>query len=254
MPSVTQAGPAGGYAPSRRGRLTSFVLALATTFAFLAVLVSMGRMTMPDAGGGSRLVAIALSGPKATQDRAKAQKAPQAKAVTATNAMAPPKIPPHVDVPAATHFELPPGFIHMSRSELASADIGAMHHAAPPGAGAGEGAGDSKGQGQGPGGGTLYNAEWYREPTHAELSGYIQPGQAPAEWAMIACRTIEKFHVDDCRELDESPRGSGMARALRQAAWQFLVRPPRVDGKPMIGAWVRIRFDFTKGKRDSDAG
>jgi len=34
------------------------------------------------------------------------------------------------------------------------------------------------------------------------------------------------------------------AEALRLAAWQFLVKPPRIDNKPQLGVWVRIHFDF----------
>jgi protein TonB len=113
------------------------------------------------------------------------------------------------------------------------------------------GGGNAEGTGDGPGGARLYNAEWYREPSNAELSPYMRAarGGSTGDWAMIACRTVERFHVEDCRELDESPRGSGLARALRQAAWQFLVRPPRIDGKPQLGTWVRIRFDFKASKR-----
>ncbi len=101
------------------------------------------------------------------------------------------------------------------------------------------------GPGQGPGGAPLYNAEWVREPTHAELAGYLPQGAPPDSWAVIVCRTVKGNHVEDCQELEESPRGSRLASALREAAWQFRVRPPRKGGEPMWGTWVRIRFDFT---------
>ncbi|HEX8058289.1 MAG TPA: hypothetical protein VF481_16615, partial [Novosphingobium sp.] len=104
--------------------------------------------------------------------------------------------------------------------------------------------GSTYGPGEGPGGSTLYNVAWYREPTYAELVTYMPHKNIDEGWAEIACRMIEHYHVEDCRELGESPRGSGLARGLRQAAWQFLVKPPRLDGKPLIGTWVRIHYTF----------
>lgn len=112
----------------------------------------------------------------------------------------------------------------------------------------GAGKGDSVaayGPGAGPGGERLYNAEWYREPRPAELNGYLPNGVPPDSWALIACRTIPDNQVENCRSLGESPVGSGLARAMRQAAWQFRIRPPRRNGEPIIGAWVRIHFTWT---------
>lgn len=113
------------------------------------------------------------------------------------------------------------------------------------GDGAGKDSGSAYGPGEGPSGERLYNAEWYTEPTNAELSGYLPNGAPPGGWALIACRTVENYKVENCRALGESPVGSGLARAMRQAAWQFRVRPPRFGGKKLIGAWVRIKIDFT---------
>ncbi|WP_260923143.1 hypothetical protein [Novosphingobium sp. 9] len=62
---------------------------------------------------------------------------------------------------------------------------------------------------------------------------------------MIACQTVEHFHVENCQIIGQGPQGSGYGRAVLDASWQFLVRPPRVNGKEQVGAWVRIRIDYS---------
>lgn len=110
----------------------------------------------------------------------------------------------------------------------------------------GEDSASAYGPGEGPGGRRLYNAEWFpRRPSNAELNGYLRGPAPDGGWALIACRTIPGYRVENCQILGESPVGSGLARSMREAAWQFRVRAPRVNGKEMIGEWVRIRIDFT---------
>lgn len=165
----------------------------------------------------------------------------------------PPPVPAPVPAPAPAPF---PGIV-LTRDQYAASDIagkraaGAGEGESGPGrSGQGRAAGDSVaayGPGAGPGGQRLFDAEWQREPSDAELAGYLPPGGAPpGSYALIACRTAERFEVENCRSLGEEPRGSGLASAMRQAAWQFRVRPPRIGGKPQIGAWVRIRITFSR--------
>ncbi len=143
----------------------------------------------------------------------------------------------------------------MSHTDFAASDISKLGQHGDSGNSSGASAA-AYGPGEGPGGVRLYQAEWVREPTDAELVTYFPRGAPQGAWATIACRTVDHYHVDDCQSLSEAPLGTGLARGLRQAAWQFLVRPPRIDGKPLIGAWVRIRFDFrrsAKGAQDAPA-
>ncbi len=118
----------------------------------------------------------------------------------------------------------------------------------PPDTGAPGSANDSQRVGTAPNGEPLYAARWYREPTRQELSGYLSTATGPGS-ALIVCRTVPDFYVEDCQLLGESPSGSQIGRAVMAAAWQFRVRPAIVGGRSQVGSWVRIRIDYTQSVR-----
>lgn len=234
----------------RRG--ASLGLSLAAVGLMIWALVVLGVVPAPefapDPPNSFTLSPDPVAGPEPTPDRAERRAAaPRA----AEKARVEPVRPPRPRPPTAPVAPAPlPDMLILTRDQFAASDIAGKRGAGDDrsGADAGAGGGDSAaayGPGEGPGGQRLFNAEWRREPSDAELAGYLPPsGAPPGAWAVIACRTIERFEVDNCRALGESPVGSGLARAMRQAAWQFRVRPPRVGGKTQVGAWVRIRITF----------
>lgn len=176
--------------------------------------------------------------PKPTPERKK----PAAKAKQATKQkVQPPKKQEDEDKPSNPK----PAFITLTRDEFAASDIANL----PSRSTKSDSGGSSSavaGPGEGPGGARLFNADWYRRPTNAELSTYLPPNAPRTGWGEVACKTIENYHVENCRQIGEFPLGSGFSRAVREAAWQFLVWPPRIDGRPMIGTWVRIRITYTE--------
>jgi protein TonB len=103
---------------------------------------------------------------------------------------------------------------------------------------------DSERVGTAPNGEPLYAAKWYREPTDQELAGYLSTANGPG-YALIACKTVSGYYVEDCQLLSEGPQGSQMGRAVLAAAWQFRVRPARIGGREQFGSWVRIRIDYS---------
>ena len=149
-------------------------------------------------------------------ERATAKSSPKSKSQTKAAKPATPAPPTEVKDPP------PLAMVMLDSKTFASTNIGALPQAAAAAAPDGDG-GAPGGKGSGPNGERLYNAEWYREPTEAETAPYFR-GVRSSGWGEIACRTVERWHVEDCREIDESPAGAGIARAARQASWQFLVR------------------------------
>ena len=230
--------------------MTSFTLAVLANALIILMLLELGRQSPRLREPERQPVTFSLQpAPREAAAHARAVVKPKraSKSAAAASHAARSVEPPHERPPT------PPKLIIMNHAEFAASDISSLpsHHdgeeETADNAGSGKDSGSVYGPGEGPGGARLYNAEWYVEPSHTALATYMpQGGAPPGGWAMVACKTLPKYHVDDCRELGESPAGSGLSRALRQAAWQFLVRPPRIDGKPLIGVWVRIRFDFTE--------
>ena len=220
-----------------RQRVSGLALAVGLNLLALLLLLGAGVVEIrdPKRSGAVVIDFIADSPEPAKAARRAAETKPQPKARTPE--------PKTVEAPPVPKVALPPTepllYVPMSRTDMAAADLRNFQKVAEDG-GAPD---DSEAVGRGPRGEVLYAAEWAREPTNAELAGYLPPN-APSGWGMIACKTVPGNRVDNCVELGNDPPGSRLASAVRQAAWQFRVRPPRKNGKPMIGEWVRIRIDY----------
>lgn len=202
----------------------------------LLVLLTLGVIPLPDRRSSRATIVDLLP-------ESHSQRAQPARAAARSNK--PVVKPPPIELPVKPTIAPPPSqsapkpapWLELSGSDMAAADIRNLKPA--------PGEGDSEEVGRGPHGEILYAAEWAREPTDAELAGYL-PRNAVDGWGLIACKTIPGNRVDDCVELGQSPPGSHLASAVRQAAWQFKVRPPRKGGKTMVGEWVRIRIDYER--------
>lgn len=242
------------YDSPRRSRYIAALLSLGVCALLLLAILSMAALSIQKGEPGSLLTAIKLTPPpkEVLKAHAGAKSKPKATAVP-HEVQAAIKLPPHVDIKNPNKVEWPPGFIHMSHADLANSDISKFHTAAPGGNGHENGGGGGHGGDNGPGESSFYNVDWYRKPPKSVFDNYMRPGQSPGRRAEIECRMIENYHVEDCHEVSEEPRGSGMARVMREASWQFLVRPPRLNGKTLLGTRVHITYTFTQLQKVMDA-
>lgn len=237
-------------------RAAGIIIALCFEALLIIAILSLGFTSTKPGVPTRGLTAFTLEAQSSSKAKSSAKTAAPVSKETPRNIA--PVIPKPL-LPPVNPVKAPPprpDFIKVSKADFDAMDLSKL----PSGGGAG--AGEAKGEGQGskgmmgpgagPGGAQLYPVAWYREPYDAELAPYLAgarsvPAGASAE---IACRMIEHYHVENCQILAENPRGTGLAKALRLAAWQFLVRPPRIDNKPQLGVWVRIRFDFGKAEAE----
>lgn len=225
------------WSPARR-RAVGAIVALGVELLMLIALLTLGTWTTHKKVQSPPTMVQSWS----DHPNPKRVAAHQEPAAAKANKAKPP--PPQIPPPINIKTPVPAPFIELSKDDFAASDISKFGSKSSNANG--KGSGPAYGPGEGPGGAQLYNAEWYREPLSGELAAYLPNGAPPNSWATIACQTVPHYHVENCEALDESPPGSGLARALRRAAWQFLVRPPSIDGKPLMGKWVKIRFYWTQ--------
>jgi hypothetical protein len=239
-------------------RAAAFTLTVIIELLLLLILLKLGAPgRVSEKRDDLKTVAVTLTPPappaRRDQSRAASEEAPSEEEPAAAELVKDARPQPEKErqavqktnarpVPAASAAPLVP----LSGKALAGFDLSKI----PRGAGA-SGISPRKGQAYGPPGGVpsdaqLLDADWLRQPTRGELAAYF-PARSKPGWGLIACQTAPHYRVENCHALSDSP-GSGLAQALRRAAWQFQVIPPRVDGRAVIGAWVRIRFDFTEAK------
>ena len=241
MPSYRT--PAAYSRPPLRRRASGLALAVAVNLLVVLALIGVGYRPVPMSRPSGTvlvdLIADSASPAEAPARRREVREQPPAKPVIE---------PPPIVIPRKPTIAPEPRLemIELTKEEFAASDIGKLPKSAASGAGGGR-RGDSQQAGVGPNGQLLYSAEWVREPTSAELDAYMPPNWREG-YGEIACRTVSRHRVEDCVELASFPRGSRLASAVRQAAWQFRVRPPRKNGRELVGEWVQIRITYTRSE------
>ena len=192
--------------------------------------------------GRDAMVAVNIAAPAPQRAQQTPQKQPQPQKQAAAKRAAP------QPEPIVKVTDAPPAKWSFGDPALRGFDLGKVVPAQPAPAQMAEAGGppDSAVVGVAPDGSKLYAAEWQREPTDQELSFYLRSARGASRagsFGLIACRTAARFKVEDCRPISESP-GSGLGYAVNEAAWQFRVKPPRVNGEYQVGTWVSIRIDI----------
>jgi len=215
-------------------------MAIALELLVVLILLGLGAHVKFEqtSKGGLKVIDITDENQNDRRKRSEARKPPPQKPRPKTH---PPLVAPPIQLPAPPAEQTPPDrpVVELSKADLKSID----NALAAPSTGSRNGD-DSEVVGTGPNGQTLYAAEWVRRPTNAELSGYL-PKNAMDGYGLIACKTLPDYRVGDCIALESHPGNSHLAGAVLNAAWQFKVRPPRKNGKSLVGSWVRIRIDYS---------
>jgi protein TonB len=231
-------------------RTTGLVVALLLETLLILVLITLGRSQEAPKPEPEIVTTVDAS------PEAEPEPEPQPDEPQPADPSAPAEPQPVVDpLPTPPQAAPPPPAPVPLRRDLPSFDLArvpqtpARPTARPPAYGPADTGfpGDSKRVGTTPNGEPMYAAEWYREPDDVMLGNYLSTANGPG-YALITCRTVPEWRVENCIALSEYPERSNMARAVLAAAWEFQVRPPRLRGRNMYGEWVRIRIDYTIGK------
>jgi protein TonB len=229
--------------PARR-RAISILLTLLAHALLLLLLIKLAPPHFGSSKPGNDLKTFSVA-PEAQEEAATA-KSPAKTRQTSSPPPTPSIPPPKIQLPpVAAPWVLTPGLEKFDVRHVPPAPQAAQQSDASASDDSSNGSSNSdRPVAFGPEGQPLYEAAWYREPTDAELGTYLKKYARPGPgFGMIACQTVPRYHVDNCEEIGET-LGSGYGRAVREAAFQFLVIPPRVGGRTLVGAWVRIRIDL----------
>lgn len=252
--------------PDRRRRAISLALTIAAHILIALLLLLLPNSPLTRMGPSSALTTFDVSdsgspSPSKAQAKKQAAAAPRGGAPEVRPKPTPPQDQP---VPPPPPEVVQNNMLIMDRASFAATDVGKIkgRKSARALAAAGDangdggdagGGNDTPGAGMGPGGQRLYAADWYVRPPRTALNPYMPPHDVPAgSWGEIACRTAPNYRVEDCVQIADSRPGLGVSRAMREAAWQFRVMPPRINGKQQIGTWVRIHYDIVD--KDGDGG
>ncbi len=240
--------PASRQTTSPLRRATSFALAVGVQLLIIWVLFHLGTR-QPKPSEEPPLSTFALDADRPAARAAATRTATRRATTRSSSSRAAAAVPPPRPTPPVPTNQPQAQWPTMLSDSFDLASVPKGSRSGDEGRGDADAKGDSAtayGPGAGPGGQRMYDADWQREPSSSEIDGYLRAAAPPDSWALIACKTADDYRVEDCRVLGESPVGSGLGRAMREAAWQFRILPPRLGGKKLLGVWVRIRISWTE--------